>query len=182
MAADEQRQAESDRLARFFREHGRCVRGYLLGMVRKPDVADDLLQMVFQRAWQARDRYRDEGHERAYLLRIADRLVVDRSRRLGLELNVDEAVWREVEPAADVEAPPEQLARIETSQQLSAALDRLTPAQKRVLLLRYFGNLTFEEIAESLGCPLGTALSHCRRGLIALRRLLSETSCEVTTP
>jgi RNA polymerase sigma-70 factor (ECF subfamily) len=181
MAAGETRQSSDDRIARWVREHGRAVRGYLLAMVRRPDVADDLMQMVFERAWRARDRYRDEGHERAYLLRIADRLVVDRSRRLGLELNVDEAVWREVEPAADLEAPPEQLARLETSQQLSAALDRLTPAQKRVLLLRFFGDMTFEEIAAALGCPLGTALSHCRRGLIALRRLLAETQCEMTT-
>src|SRR5687768_17507399 len=176
MAADEQRQAESDRLARFFREHGRCVRGYLLGMVRRPDVADDLLQMVFQRAWQARARYRDEGHERAYLLKIADRLVVDRSRRLGLELTVDEATWREAEPLADDDSPVEEILRTETNHQLAAALDRLTPAQKRVLLLRFFGDLTFEEIAATIGCPLGTALSHCRRGLIALRQLLAETT------
>ena len=175
MAGVESRQADADRIARWVREHGRCVRGYLLGMVRRPDVADDLAQEVFQRAWRARDRYRDEGHERAYLLKIADRLVVDRSRRLGLELTVDETVWREVEPAADESSPLDEIARSETSQHLAAALDRLTPAQKRVLLLRFFGDLTFEEIAESLGCPLGTALSHCRRGLIAMRRLLSES-------
>jgi RNA polymerase sigma-70 factor (ECF subfamily) len=176
MAGCDSRQADDDRIARWVREHGRCVRGYLLGMVRRPDVADDLAQEVFQRAWRARDRYRDEGRERAYLLKIADRLVVDRSRRLGLELTVDDAVWHDVEPAADEGSPLDDITRAETSQQLAAALDRLTPAQKRVLLLRFFGDLTFEEIAESIGCPLGTALSHCRRGLIALRRLLTETA------
>ena len=176
MAGGDTRQPDDDRIAHWVREHGRCVRGYLLGMVRRPDVADDLAQEVFQRAWRARDRYRDEGHERAYLLKIADRLVVDRSRRLGLEMTVDETVWREVEPAADDESPLEELTRKEVGQQLAAALDRLTPAQRRVLLLRFFGDLTFEEIAESIGCPLGTALSHCRRGLIAMRRLLSEST------
>jgi RNA polymerase sigma-70 factor (ECF subfamily) len=175
MAAGDTRQANDERIACWVREHGRCVHGYLLGMVRRSDVADDLTQEVFQRAWRARDRYREEGHERAYLLKIADRLVVDRSRRLGLELTVDETVWREVEPAAEEDSPLDGLTRREASQQLTAAMDRLTPAQKRVLLLRFFGNLTFEEIAESLGCPLGTALSHCRRGLIAMRRLLSES-------
>jgi RNA polymerase sigma-70 factor (ECF subfamily) len=176
MAGGDTRQSGEERIVRWVREHGRCVRGYVLGMVQRPDVADDLTQLVFERAWRARERYREEGHERAYLLKIADRLVVDRSRRLGLELTVDETVWREVEPAADDESPLEDLTRNETSQQLAAALDRLTPAQKRVLLLRFFGDLTFEEIAESIGCPLGTALSHCRRGLIALRKLLTETT------
>ena len=54
MAADDAGQSGEERLAQWVREHARAVRGYLLGMVRRPDVADDLLQDVFQRAWQAR--------------------------------------------------------------------------------------------------------------------------------
>jgi RNA polymerase sigma-70 factor, ECF subfamily len=173
MAADDARQSGEERLAKWVREHARAVRGYLLGMVRRPDVADDLLQDVFQRAWQARERYRDEGHERAYLLRIADRLVIDRSRQLGREIHVNDVQWQEVEPAADCEMPLDELTRHETNEELTAALDQLTPGQKRVLLLRYFGDLTFEEIADTLDCPLGTALSHCRRGLMTLRKLLT---------
>ena len=173
MAAGEARQTDSGpRVAHWVAAHGRAVRGYLLGMVRRADVADDLLQEVFRRAWQFRERYRDEGHERAYLMKIADRLVVDHSRRLGREINVDEETWREVEPAAADAAPDELLTEVETGAELAAALDKLSPAQQRVLLLRYFGELTFEEIAAALDCPLGTALSHCRRGLLNLRKLL----------
>src|SRR5262245_56857716 len=181
MAAGEARQTDSRlrcdadsglRVARWVAAHGRAVRGYLLGMVRRQDAADDLLQEVFRRAWQFRDGYRDEGRERAYLLRIADRLVVDRSRRLGREINVDEETWQSIEPAAFAGSPEEVLVEMETSAELATALDRLTPAQRRVLLLRYFGELTFEEIATALDCPLGTALSHCRRALLNLRKLL----------
>ncbi len=172
MAAGEAGQSARERIERLFAEHAPAVRGYLLGMVRRADAADDLLQEVFQRAWQARERYRDEGRERAYLLRIADRLVFDRSRRLGREVNVDEATWRELEPAGPAGSPDELLARRETSDQFAAVLERLSPAQRRVLLLRYFGDLTFEEIAATMDCPLGTALSHCRRGLANLRKLL----------
>jgi DNA-directed RNA polymerase specialized sigma24 family protein len=42
------------------------------------------------------------------------------------------------------------------------------------MLLRYYGQLTFEQIALTLGCPLNTALSHCRRGLERLRKQLVE--------
>ncbi|HZN37101.1 MAG TPA: RNA polymerase sigma factor [Pirellulaceae bacterium] len=159
------------RVARWVAAHGRAVRGYLLGMVRRPDVADDLLQEVFRRAWQFRDRYRDEGRERAYLLRIADRLVADRGRRLHREITIDEETWQSIEPALTGTAD-EALAEMETSIEVATALDKLTPVQRRVLLLRYFGELTFEEIAAALDCPLGTALSHCRRGLLNLRRLM----------
>jgi RNA polymerase sigma-70 factor (ECF subfamily) len=173
MAADDAGKSGEERLAQWVREHARAVRGYLLGMVRRPDVADDLLQDVFQRAWQARERYREQGHERAYLLRIADRLVIDRSRQLGREININDVKWQEVEPADDCEMPLEELTRHETNEELTAALDQLTAGQKRVLLLRYFGDLTFEEIADTLDCPLGTALSHCRRGLMTLRKRLT---------
>jgi RNA polymerase sigma-70 factor, ECF subfamily len=173
MAADDATHSVDERIARWVRDHARAVRGYLLGVVRRADVADDLVQETFQRAWQARDRYRDEGHERAFLLKIADRLAIDRGRRLGREVNVDEATWHEVEPTARGPGPTDELARGETSEEMSAALDRLSPAQRRVLLLRFFGNLSFEEIAGALGCPLSTALSHCRRGLAAMRKLLT---------
>jgi RNA polymerase sigma-70 factor, ECF subfamily len=173
MTADAGSNRADDRITHWVRDHARAVRGYLLGTTRRSDVADDLLQETFQRAWQARDRYRDDGHDRAYLLRIADRLVIDRSRRLGVEINLDETTWHEVEPAAPSLMPLDELARAETSDELATALNQLTLAQRRVLLLRFFGDLTFEQVAETLDCPLGTALSHCRRGLAAMRKLLT---------
>jgi len=173
MAADDPCCRAEDRITRWVREHARAVRGYLLGMVRRADVADDLVQEVFQRAWQARHRYRDEGHERAFLLKIADRLAIDRGRRMGLEVNVDEGTWHEIEPATQVDGSGDALARGETNEELAASLDRLSPPQRRVLLLRFFGELTFEEIAATLDCPLSTALSHCRRGLAAMRNLMT---------
>jgi RNA polymerase sigma-70 factor (ECF subfamily) len=173
MAADQLGETPSDRLARWVREHAAAVRGYLLGLVRRADQADDLLQDVFQRAWKARDRYEDRGTERAFLLRIADRLVIDKSRRARREINVDDATWHEVEPTASEESPLDDLNNAETKQELTAALDRLSFNQRRVLLLRYFSDMTFEEIAAELECPLGTALSHCRRGLSAMKKLLT---------
>jgi RNA polymerase sigma-70 factor, ECF subfamily len=155
--------------------HGRAVRGYLLGMVRRHDLADDLTQEVFCRAWQARDRYREEGMARAYLLRIADRLVVDHHRRSGREITMSEESWKQIEPAQRAATPDDTLAQQEAFGQLTATLDSLSPPQRRVLLLRYYGELSFTEIAALLECPLSTALSHCHRGLLTLRKLLVET-------
>jgi RNA polymerase sigma-70 factor, ECF subfamily len=101
---------------------------------------------------------------------------VDRSRRVGREVTLDEAAWYEIEPASSCELPPESFEKHEGQEELTRALDGVTSVQKRVLLLRYFGDLSFEEIAETVGCPLGTALSHCRRGLLTLRKLLTVKS------
>src|SRR6187399_2047374 len=99
MTADDACQQHQERIARWVSDHAQALRGYLLGTLRRHDAADDVLQEVFRRAWQSRGQYREEGHERAYLLRIADRLVVDRSRRLGREIGLDDEAWNEAEPA-----------------------------------------------------------------------------------
>ena len=156
-------------------EHGRAVRGFIWGLVRRDDVADDLTQETFRKAWQARDSYQDRGTPRAYLLRIADRLVCDYGRRGLAEVNLDSDGWACSEPVGSGDEPVEVLEQSEAQAALSAALDRISPAQRRVLLLRYYGGLAFAEIAASMNCPLNTVLSHGQRGLTALRKMLSET-------
>jgi RNA polymerase sigma factor (sigma-70 family) len=174
MSPQEPRTDGTDRLARWVRDHSRAVHGFLLALVRDRHLAEDLLQEVFCRAWQARDRYTESGSERGYLLRIADRLAHDQFRKRGRETTTNDEVWQQIEPSLDDDRPLDHLTAAESQQQLTAALDALTEPQRRTLLLRYYGNLEFSQIAGQLGCPLGTALSHGRRGLLALRRLLVE--------
>jgi RNA polymerase sigma-70 factor (ECF subfamily) len=162
------------RVTSWVHEHGQAVRGFVFALVRRDDVADDLVQEVFRRAWQARDRYEENGCARAYLLRIADRLVCDRARHEGREITLDQLTWEEMEPSDRRREPPSAMDWHESQQAIRKALAGLTPSQRRVLLLRYYGNLSFAEIAEQLECPLGTALSHCRRGLLAMRKQIGE--------
>jgi RNA polymerase sigma-70 factor (ECF subfamily) len=173
--ADSQPNAGDERLfAEWVCEHGGAVRGFLLALVRRPDVAEDLAQEVFCRAWQARARYREQGSARAYLLRIADRLVCDRSRARKQFVNLDKEGWGRHDPPDPSVGPSAALLMVEAKSRLTEALDRLSPAQRRVLLLRYYGQLGFAEIAATIGLPLSTTLSHCRRGLEMLRRMLVE--------
>ena len=174
MSDAERRNDERELLTVWVRQHGAAVLGFLTGMVRDRALAEDLLQEVFCRAWQARGRYCDTGRERAYLLRIADRLACDHARRRKRETPF-ETVGTELIAHAGKECPPwERLAQAETRQLLEAALDALSEPQRRTLLLRYYGNFEFNEIAEMLGSPINTVLSHNRRGLSALRQLLAE--------
>jgi len=165
-------------IADWIEQYGSAVRGYLRAMTGRHDVADDLWQEVFQRAWRAADRYRENGSARAYLIRIADRLLCDRARkqrrRKGLEVQLDAEAWSKADPVCDSPAPERALEASETNRQLWAALDALSTAQRRVLLLRYYGELSFVDIAATIERPLNTVLSDCRRGLGALRAILGE--------
>src|SRR5688572_10589588 len=123
---------DRERLARWVAEHSRAVRGFLLALVRRAEVADDLLQETFRRAWHARERYAADGRERSYLLRIADRLVVDHARRRQRqEVTLDDEAWRVAEPASR-DAGAEQFAALaETRRLLEGALEALSEPQRR---------------------------------------------------
>lgn len=162
----------SDRLALWVHEHSRALLGYLLGVVRRRAVAEELLQETFIRAWQARERFSDQGRDRAYLIRIADRLAMDRLRRKSLEKQLDDSGWDGCEPPSGDPMPEDVALHQEACQQLNAALRELSEPQQRTLLLRYYGNLEFHEIAAQLECPLNTVLSHHHRALAAMRRKL----------
>lgn len=159
------------RLASWVEEHGAAVFGYLLHLVRNRHLAEDLLQEVFCRAWGARSRYAERGKARAYLLRIADRLGRLHRRRAKCDaaLSCGLSDWLE-----GGESPLQRLEQQECQRQLEDALALLSEAQRRTLLLRFYGNLEFSEIAAILGCPLNTALSHAHRGLRKLRDVLAE--------
>lgn len=159
---------ETERIECWMREHGSAVKGYLAGILRQHDL-DDLVQEVFCRAWQYRARYEERGHARTFLLRIADRLACDRLRQLRHESGLKERLRSRLGLGNDKHDPVHAALHSEAAQQLHVALASLSPLQRRVLLLRYFGQLSFEEIAGTIDCPLNTTLSHCRRGLEKLR-------------
>ena len=116
--------------------------------------------------------YQEQGKSLAYLLKIADRLVCEWSRRRKPVVNLDQEGWECHEPSSPAGTPLDIAAKSEQRALLAVAMERLSPIQRRVLLLRYYGQLSFVEIAQTTESPLGTILSHCRRGMEALRKLL----------
>ena len=171
-----------ERFAQWVREHGKAVRGFLAAMVRRGDMADDLCQEVFCRAWQARDRYTDQGKTRAYLLQIAARLACNASRRKEPQINLGDEAWKIHEPSGSTVEPSQAAAVTEQIALLYAALDKLSPMQRQVLLLRYYGQMDFQEIADTLQTPLSTTLSHCRQGSQSLRKLLVDAAPSRNSP
>lgn len=172
MALAEHESPDAQRFAAWVRDYGPAVRGYLLAMTGKAADAEDLAQDVFCRAWQARQQYREQGQARAFLFRIADRLACDQHRRKR-ETTLSTLAY-ETELQGAEEGPAESAQRREAAERLNGAMQQLSPAQRRVLFLRYYGQLSFQEIADTIGCPLNTALSHCRRALETLRQQLVE--------
>src|SRR5262249_51552303 len=138
------------RFAAWVQDHGAAVRGYLRGVVGRIDWLDDLAQEGFYRAWQGRDGYQERGHSRAYLLQVAEGGAGAGFRRSKQGRMWGEGFGEVRERPHQASNPPETAASNEAARQLDAALNRLNPIQRRALLLRYYGELSFNEIAQTL--------------------------------
>ena len=112
------------------------------------------------------------GGFKAWLFRIATNKANDHWRSRGREKAAKEGLKR----VTDEELPHagHRLEGTEQEQKLRRAIELLPEPQRQVLLLRYYGNMKFIEIAKLLGCPLNTALGRMHKATIKLRQLMAE--------
>lgn len=158
--------------------------GYFYRLTGSRHDAEDLLQEVFVRLVRTIGRYEHAGRFEGWLFRIATNLVRDRVRRSKTSLSAGgqaglrashgeaESVRERLDLVAD--GPSVSLERAEDIDQLQRAIGQLPEAEREVILLRHFSQLSFREIAEQMGTPLGTALARAHRGLARLRELMGE--------
>ena len=179
-----QRAARQDpeALTRLVELYSRRVFGLLYRLTGRRDVAEDLLQETFLRVVRTIEQYEHAGRFEAWLFRIAANLARDRARKLGRRGttgSLDEGSGSGMPSAAtlagDAGGPEQSLLRAEAGAELEAALSRLSDAEREIILLRHFSELSFREIADLLGVPLGTALARAHR---ALKRLKAELTDE----
>ena len=112
------------------------------------------------------------GGFKAWLFRIATNKANDHWRSRGREKAAKEGLKLVI----DDELPHagHRLEGTEQEQKLRRAIELLPEPQRQVLLLRYYGNMKFIDIAKTLGCPLNTALGRMHKATIKLRQLMAE--------
>ncbi len=157
--------------------------GFLYRLTGHRDDADDLLQEVFVRVVRMIGKYQDDGRFEAWLFRIAMNLARDRVRRVRKSPIVlaadhrsgdqDGAVNDPIDRAGGPDDNPGHAVELaDAIDRLQAALDELGQAEREVIMLRHFAQMSFNEIAEVMGTPLGTALARGHRGLKRLRAIM----------
>lgn len=145
---------------------------YLQRLTHSDHVAEELHQQTWLSVLDHIDRF-DAGAGggfKAWLFRIATNKANDLWRSRGREKVAKEGLKRVTEQEA-----PESSFRLEASdqeQKLRRAIDALPENQKQVLLLRYYSDLKFVEIAEMLGCPLNTALGRMHKAMLKMKQMM----------
>jgi RNA polymerase sigma-70 factor (sigma-E family) len=144
-------------------------------IVWDPSIAEDVVQECLLQVVRRWSRVRRMDFPAAYARRIATNLAIAAAERLSTERS-EMATGLLFEPA-DAGAHF-ALERVDHQRDLDAALGRLAPRQRAVLVLRFFEDLTEAQTAEALGCSVGTVKSTCSR---ALDRLRGDLRPEVTS-
>jgi RNA polymerase sigma-70 factor (ECF subfamily) len=150
------------------------VYGLALAMLTSRDEADDLTQEVFLALCTRSDYDPARGSLAAYLITMTRSRALDRLRARGSGRRFLSRWERSQALSSSPFTPHEEVALRQGAGRVRGALAELSPAQRQVLELAYYKDLTQPEIADELDLPLGTVKTHTRRGLQALRRLLED--------
>jgi RNA polymerase sigma-70 factor, ECF subfamily len=156
----------------------------LVRIVRRPELAEELAQESFVKAWRALDRFDPARKFSSWLFKIAHNTALDALRRRDpdpLSLDGPPAAG---EPVHELPADPraeDPLARTlgrEAGRLLEAAIAEMRPAYREILLLRFAEGLSYEEIAEVTSAPLGTVKVHLYRARQDLARRLRKAGLD----
>lgn len=163
-AAQVEQPSQSSRIESWFRRYSMELRRFILRNSVNPNETDDLLHDAFVVALQKMSSYQEVGHARAYLYRITRNLILARRRtqrsseKSGLSQSEIDAIT----------AVPENKGP-QMNSQLKNHLARLGPVERLVIQLRIEESMPFKKIAETLECPLNTAISCFHRAIMKLR-------------
>lgn len=148
----------------------RPVYSLLFRILRQADLAEDIAQEAFVKAWRALDRFDTSRKFSSWIFKIAHNSALDHLRKQGIDaVSLDAPIGDGESPLA-LPADPraeDPLARLEardSGRALEQAIADLKPHYREILLLRFQQELSYEEIAEILDVPLGTVKIQIFRG------------------
>lgn len=151
-------------------------------MTKNVAEAEDLVQDTMVKAMRARHQFEAGTNMRAWLLRILTNTFINRYRRGGLERSVLEGPdadpladgWISASTMASMRDPESAALRPVLEREIRTALDELPEEFRLAVVLADVEELSYREIADIMGCPIGTVMSRLHRGRRILKTRLYE--------
>jgi len=161
---------DADAYAVLVERYGGRVYNIALRITHDTDAAHDCAQETFIRAYRALHQYDPAYPFGPWIFRIATNASLNHAQRWHAHESPVEELPEDPEPSA---AGPEPTAvRREEVAEVLAAMAELPPAYRAALTLRHIQELSYQEVADTLGLPIGTVKTHLHRARAALRARL----------
>ena len=166
------RNGQTQALGMIYDRYSRLVYSLAFKILANSEEAEDITQEIFVSLWQRNAYNPARGSLSSFLTTMTRSRSIDKLRSRGSRHRFLQR-WEGIIRSDTVMATPlEQVSMGERSQIIRAALEELSPNERQVLEIAYFGGLSQSEIAESLNIPLGTVKTRSRQGLLKLRQAL----------
>jgi RNA polymerase sigma-70 factor, ECF subfamily len=166
------------------RRYQRPITNYIARMVGNYDLALDLSQDVFVKAFVALRTYNEAYKFGSWIFKIASNTVIDHLRKGGpVVSSLDKPINTEddeiqIDPVYREIIADEQLEQSEMRGILSRLIERLPEAYREMIVLRHISELSYEEMAEITDLPLGTVKNRTFRARVMMRRMIEKLEGE----
>lgn len=151
--------------------------GYALSLARNRSDAEDLVQETYMRAAAAAARLRPEANMKAWLFTILRNLWLNQVKRSRKTVYVEDTDMNSFESNITLQSPHDPhflFAQKAECEEVRRAIQRLPVNHREIILLREYQELSYEQIAKVLECPIGTVMSRLGRARAKLGTLLRE--------
>ena len=157
--------------------------GMIYNMVHNEQDAWDLAQDSFVKAWKSIKRFRGRSSFYTWIYRIVMNVTIDWLRKKqvkGMRAEFDDAIQaKQIDPASKTAPkadalPYEIMQRSETRTRIDNAIAQLSPEHRAVILMKEIEEMQYHEIAETLGCSIGTVMSRLFYARKKLQNLLRD--------
>ncbi|MBR5421147.1 MAG: RNA polymerase sigma factor [Lachnospiraceae bacterium] len=158
-----------DALREIYEEYHSWLYSVVYGVLQQKERAEDVSADLFLRIWNSASNFKAGTGHRGYLATIARNMAIDELRKRKREVYLDGPDTEddtETDIADDTPGP-----EAETVQNLSIqqALERLKPAEREVVNMKVLSEMTFQEISDTLGIPMGTVTWRYQAAIKKLR-------------
>ena len=165
--------------------HKTSLYSYIYFLVRNREMAEDIFQEAFMKAIVTirQGRYVENGKFKAWIMRIAHNLVID-----GYRQERNERTISHEENGVDLfnnsklceDNIEDQLVQKQIMSDVRKLIRHLPESQREVLMMRYYENLSFKEIADITGVSINTALGRMRYAILNMRKIAEENQMILT--
>jgi RNA polymerase sigma-70 factor (ECF subfamily) len=170
---------DENALAILINRHQSKIYGYIYSKVSDRDITEDIFQETFFKVihtLKTKKYYNEEGKFLSWVLRIASNLIIDKFRndkKMPLDRDTDElsVFYKITDNSLNIE---KRLIKDQINIDLKAIIEKLPHDQKEVIMMRYFLDMSFKEIADFTGVSVNTTLGRMRYAITNLRKVIEK--------
>jgi RNA polymerase sigma factor (sigma-70 family) len=165
------------------KRHQRNIYTAIYLLVKNRSLAEDIFQETFIKIINTirSDKYNEEGKFAPWAARIARNLAIDYLRKINRDVTITDSEGNDVLSYISIaeESNEDKIIRTQTEHRVRQLIKRLPEEQRQVLIMRQWGNMSFQEIADATGVSINTALGRMRYALNNIRKMMEQQTSKV---